>query len=224
MNQMCPFRHYKTVFDFIKREIFKSGKIFSQELSLSPDRKIFALCDLSDKESVLEIKTFPICFDDATISPWLAQQLYYESNGRKTFVLSIDFVEHKNKKGKYIIDAIHVRIYSIKLEETVPKPYEGIRTLQNNEIAILNLIKANPSISNVEIGRQIERRPDKVGKIIKALKEMKYIVKEDESKRNSKWILLRNPEDTKTRWSTFNGETTWIIDANNPTPDSQKVE
>ncbi len=74
------------VFDFIKKEIFTGDKIMSQELSIADDGKALALCDLSDKDNVLEIKTFSVSEKDGSIRNSLARQLYYESKGRNTFV------------------------------------------------------------------------------------------------------------------------------------------
>ena len=101
----------------------------SQELSISADGKVLALCDLSNEDNVLEIKTFSVSQEDGLINSNLARQLYYESRGRKTFVLSIDIDEHQNSRGDFITDAVNVRIYQITLEESEPKPIEWVRIL-----------------------------------------------------------------------------------------------
>lgn len=107
-----------STFEFIKNNIFKSNKILGQEIVFSPDKKIFATCDLSDSESILEIKTYGITSQDSTIKPSLARQLYYQSNGRKAFVLSIEFDTHLNKKNDTITDAIFTRIYQVDIHAT----------------------------------------------------------------------------------------------------------
>lgn len=109
------------VLNFIANEIFKTSKIFNQELSISPDGKVLAICDLSNEESVLEIKTFNVFSRDGEINKSLVRQLYYESNGRKTFILSIIFNERVNNRGKVVLDDIKAIIYDIKIEETEPK-------------------------------------------------------------------------------------------------------
>ncbi len=200
------------VFYYIKNEIFTSGKIMSQELSVSLDGKVLALCDLSDEKNVLEIKTFKVSEEDGAISDDLARQLYYESKGRKTFVLSIDIDRHINSKRDFITDAINVKIYSISLEESEPKPVVGIITLCNDEIEVLKIIKENPLITNSEIARRIGRAPNSVGKTIKILSYLKYIIKKDETKRTSSWIVLRNLVDTQTKYSYFKGEITLLFD------------
>lgn len=199
------------VFDFIKNRIFSTGKILSQELSISNDNKILALCDLSNEENVLEIKTFNISKENESISSNLARQLYYESKGRKTYVLSVDIDSHKNSKGKSITDAVNVRIYQILLQETQPKPVERIRTLYDDEIRILELIQENPAITNAEVARKIGRTPNSVGKTIKSLVFLKYLIKEDEKIRNSKWIVLRDLNDIQTKLSLYNGKVAIVL-------------
>lgn len=207
------------VFDFIKKEIFTTDKIMSQELSVSDDGKVLALCDLSNEDNVLEIKTFSVSQEDGLISNNLARQLYYESRGRKTFALSIDIDRHQNSRGDFITDAVNVRIYQITLEESEPKPIERVRILRNDEIKILEIIKANPLISNADIARKLGRTPNSIGKTIKTLVFLKYIKKEDESKRSSKWVLLRSLDDTQTKYSYFKGNITLLFDdAANPRP------
>lgn len=195
------------VFDFIKHEIFKSGgKILNQELTVSRDGKVLALCDLSNEDSVLEIKTYAVTPDNEQIDRSLVRQLYYESKGRKTFALSIDFKTHINDDWQKTIDAVNIRIYNVKLEETEPEPVEKVRVLYDDEIAVLNLICENPDISNAEIARQLKIKENRVGRITKALKALKYVVKEDESKKRSRWILLRSPGDDKTKYIYFDGK------------------
>ena len=202
------------VFDFIKKEIFTGDKIMSQELSISDDGKVLALCDLSDRENVLEIKTFNVYEKDGPIATSLARQLYYQSKGRKTFVLSIDFDEHINIKGEYVTDAVNIRIYKITFEEFEPKPNYSEIILWDDEIKILKIIKNNPLISNADVARKIGRTPNSVGKIIKKLIYLKYIKKKDSTKRTSNWILLRDVDDIKTKCSNFEGDITLLFDNN----------
>ena len=155
---------------------------------------------------MLEIKTYAVTPDNEQIDRSLVRQLYYESKGRKTFALSIDFKTHINDDWQKTIDAVNIRIYNVKLEETEPEPVEKVRVLYDDEIAVLNLICENPDISNAEIARQLKIKENRVGRITKALKALKYVVKEDESKKRSRWILLRSPEDNKTKYIYFDGK------------------
>ena len=103
------------VFEYVKNNIFKNEEVLSQELVFSNDKKIFAICDLSSKTKVLEIKTFNIIHDD-NISKDLARQLYYESNGRDKYALSIDFQKHLNKNYETVIDSIDISLFKIELK------------------------------------------------------------------------------------------------------------
>lgn len=105
------------VFEFIKSNIFTSNNIKSQELIISPDSKVLALCDLSDDKNILEIKAYNIFNKDNLVYDKLITQLYYESNGRNIFTLSLDI--HTQKKGSDtpVIDAIIANIYKIIIDK-----------------------------------------------------------------------------------------------------------
>ena len=111
VENLCP------VFDFIRREIFTESSIIGQELVISDDGKVLALCDLSNEENILEIKTYRVFAGIESIDKPLIRQLYYESKGRKKFVLTLEFIEHHNKKGKSIIDNVKVVIYKVDIKE-----------------------------------------------------------------------------------------------------------
>ncbi|MBD5131095.1 MAG: hypothetical protein HDT28_00640 [Clostridiales bacterium] len=109
----------KGVFEYIKNEIFKDEAIMSQELCISDDRKVLALCDLSSPTKVLEIKTKPIWLNDNNnVRTPLARQLFYESKGRDVYLLSVDIKEHINKKGDYVTDSVGVVIYGVSFSIT----------------------------------------------------------------------------------------------------------
>lgn len=69
--------------DFIRSDIFRGAPIESQELVVDDELGILALCDLSTDEAVLEIKT-SVCDPKR-----YAEQLYYESRGRDTYLLGM---------------------------------------------------------------------------------------------------------------------------------------
>ena len=107
----------KPVFDYIKDVIFKNEEIKSQELCISDDRKVLALCDLSSTTKVLEIKTKPIRLDENNnINIFLARQLFYESKGRDVYLLSIDIQRHFNEKYEDITDSVGIIIYNVALK------------------------------------------------------------------------------------------------------------
>lgn len=72
--------------DFIANDIFNGQKIYSQELVVNSDEKILAKCDLSNERAVLEIKAT----SHSTVQDY-SEQLYYEANGRKCYVLLTDW-------------------------------------------------------------------------------------------------------------------------------------
>lgn len=74
--------------------------------------------------------------------------------------------------------------------------------LENNfekRDTILNLIKEDLSISNASIARKMNRNQNSIGKIIRRLRILRYIDKEDKSNKFSNWVLLRSPSDTTTK-------------------------
>jgi hypothetical protein len=86
-----------------------------------------------------------------------------------------------------------------------------VRVLWNDEIKILKIIKNSPSISNANVAREIGRTSNSVGKTIKTLIYLKYIEK-DSTKRTSKWILLRDVDDIKIKYSYFKSEIMLLFD------------
>ena len=77
---------FEPLIDFIANTIFSGQEVKSQELVVHSEEKILALCDLSNENAVLEIKAT----SHEAINNF-AEQLYYEANGRKCFVLMIDW-------------------------------------------------------------------------------------------------------------------------------------
>ena len=74
------------VIEFISHEIFGNERIMSQELVIHKKDNILALCDLSTENAVLEIKT-----NYKADAFMYRNQLFYEANGRKCFLLQIDW-------------------------------------------------------------------------------------------------------------------------------------
>ena len=105
------------VIKFIQEKIFHNKEIMSQELVISKDRKILALCDFSNEKSVLEMKTYSVINADGSVNSALARQLYYQSNGRKCYVLSIIF---KNDE-QYSLENVALYIYEVNFEESNPQ-------------------------------------------------------------------------------------------------------
>lgn len=89
---------------YIKENIFKNQSILSQELIIHKDKNILALCDLSNADAILEIKTFFVRNFDK-----LSNQLFYESNGRDCYVMEIDWFKYREKIS-FIISKIEFTI------------------------------------------------------------------------------------------------------------------
>lgn len=118
------------VIEFIAHEIFKDKNIMSQELVVHKEDNILALCDLSTESAVLEIKT------NYSAAPFAYRnQLFYEANGRRCFLLQIDWsklpdifaieileahmmVEERPQKGRRImsIERVQEKINSDNIE------------------------------------------------------------------------------------------------------------
>ena len=77
---------FKPLINYIGNTVFKGQTILSQELVIQPDKKILALCDLSNDNAILEIKAST----SQNVQNY-AEQLYYEANGRKCYILLTDW-------------------------------------------------------------------------------------------------------------------------------------
>ena len=196
MNNLSP------VFDYIKNNIFHNSKIISQELVISADGKVLALCDLSSKEKVLEIKTYGLYINKGNeiVNQNLLKQLYYESNNRPVYLLSIDIQTHRNQDFKIITDAVIIHIYHIELEISEPKPQVFEKQLWLDEIDVLKAIIKNSCATAAEIAAKKHMSVKNVYKCFKTLKTFGYIKREDETKSKSPWKILRNAKDNKTKY------------------------
>lgn len=82
--------------EYIRAKIFNNNSILSQELIIDKESNVFSKCDLSNSNAVLEIKTnYSLDFEKIKL------QLYYESNGRPTYVLHFDW-----KNSEFVITKV----------------------------------------------------------------------------------------------------------------------
>ena len=92
----------KPLIKYIRDSIFHGKTIKSQELVIQAEKRVLALCDLSSEDSVLEIKTtFGVLPDK-----YYADQFYYEANGRKCYVLRMDWFGLPKEITFYISEII----------------------------------------------------------------------------------------------------------------------
>ena len=82
----------KPLIDYIKNDIFNNNQIFSQELVINEKDNVLAKCDLSSKDTILEIKTFIPNIEK------IKYQLYYQSQGRSIYFLQTKW-NTKLKRG-----------------------------------------------------------------------------------------------------------------------------
>lgn len=97
-------KQIQPLINFIKFNIFKNKTILSQELVIDSVNNILALCDLSTKDAILEIKTNN--YDSLTYK----EQLFYEANGRDVYHLKMEWIEDENTN---LLKKIIFHIYSV---------------------------------------------------------------------------------------------------------------
>ena len=82
----------KPLIKYIKQDIFDNEEIMSQELIVNKKDNVLAKCDLSTKNTVLEIKTYIPDMEK------IKYQLYYQACGRDIYILQTEW-NNKLKKG-----------------------------------------------------------------------------------------------------------------------------
>lgn len=114
-------KNIEPLIKYIRKNIFNNEEILSQELVISKDKRVLALCDLSNQKSILEIKTFAFNLKS------MQYQLYYESNGRDCYVLNIDWSKLPNRLI-FIISKIE-----FKPKENKKEKLQKINSNKNSE-------------------------------------------------------------------------------------------
>lgn len=118
---------------FIRKQIFNEQNIHSQELVIHSDKKILALCDLSNNDAVLEIKA-STCVSVQTYS----EQLYYEANGRKCYILLTDW----SKFPELVCYNIHEVIFNVKeyIDPKLVRFENAKKKIETDNIELLSYI------------------------------------------------------------------------------------
>lgn len=132
-------KELKSLIDFIKHNIFEDNTIFSQELVVDYKDNVLAKCDLSSENAIMEIKTFNADLEK------IKYQLYYQSKGRKIYLLHIKW--DKKKRGlTFVVSKVDfVNEEQILLERKY-------RQLLNKEINLNKKIKKlQDDIANKDI-------------------------------------------------------------------------
>lgn len=95
----------------LKKEIFQNKNIRYQELIVRPDTRTLAICDFSSEDVILEMKTYGVSTDDKKI----AGQLYYQSDGRPIYILSVEWFDDG-------VDFVVLEVTDLKATEKKMKP------------------------------------------------------------------------------------------------------
>lgn len=193
-----------SIIDFVGNNIFNGSTIISQELVIHDDRKVLALCDLSNEQNVIEIKTFGVVDSDGNLKSSIAEQLYYEAKGRNAFCLSLEFKEHRGVTNFHILDGVSIKIYRVIFEDYVPKPRYEEYVLGHYEIAILNAIASCPTITNKELMKKVRCGMSCINFCLYRLKMLRYIENVG-NKRYRNFAILRSSDDTRTRYEIYEG-------------------
>lgn len=119
------------VIEFIAQEIFRGERIKSQELVINRQDNILALCDLSTKHAVLEIKT-----NFKTDAFAYRNQLFYEANGRKCFLLQVDW--------SHLPDVFAIEILEAHLSL-------GERPQKTRRISSIETVQARINNKNIDV-------------------------------------------------------------------------
>ena len=135
-RQMTPLITY------ISQEVMKGEEIYSQELVVNNNCRVLALCDLSSRSAVLEIKSY--------YSPDLyvyREQLYFEANGRECYFLQVNWAE--------MPQAFEIQIYKVMLSigeqfERKPKKESSIgkakAQIETDSIELLEYVNQKYSV------------------------------------------------------------------------------
>lgn len=95
------------------KQIFNKQQVLSQELVISDDKKVLALCDLSTANCVVEIKAFDI-FANKKAFEQTIKQLYYQKKNRDSYILSIQLNQVYNTKTyRNDLNDIKLIVYSV---------------------------------------------------------------------------------------------------------------
>ena len=171
----------KTTFSFIKNNVFTNEEIISQELVLSENNKVLALCDLSSKSAVMEIKTIlPASDNIGYLDPKITYQLYYQAKQRAAYYLHL-FIgggyenPDKTKAPRYC----WINIFKVELNEYSKEVYEKMLCeLTPQEEAFLDFIKKNPNCQYKDLELAFPNYSRKmIESRVKSLEKKKHIVR-----------------------------------------------
>lgn len=171
----------RTALDFIKNKVFASEEIWSQELVFSDDGKVLALCDLSSRSAVMEIKTVrPSVNGLGYLDPKITRQLFYQAKHRAAYYLHI-FIDENCEEGDVpaASRSCSIDIYKIDLNKYDKTEYERMLCkLTPQEEAIFAFMKSNPNCQykDLELAFPVYSRR-MIENLVKNMECKKHIVK-----------------------------------------------
>lgn len=185
----------KSTFEFIKSDVFANEAILSQELVLSENDKVLALCDLSSKSAVMEIKTIALLTSNiGYLLPSVAYQLFYQAKHRSAYYLHISMGGGHEIPGFIKIpEYCDIVISRVELNEYSREEYEKkLSKLTPQEEAILNFIKKNPDCQYKDLEEAFQNLSRKmIEERMKSLERKKHIVRIG-SKRKYHWEVCES--------------------------------
>lgn len=189
---------------FIKETVFKGSLIKSQEMVVANDRKVLALCDLSSSKTVLEIKTNNVLKQNDDDNKFLLDpyslQLWYESNGREAYILSMTFQTHLKRVSWFeeAIDGLTINIYKVALK-TMEKPVESnqVPFLYDTEEKVLRALEENPRLTIKELMKKTHHCSSSVQLALDFLKKDGFVKKDNPHKWTTPWTILKTADQYK---------------------------
>lgn len=127
--------------EYIKTEIFHGEEILSQELVIHEEKNVLALCDLSSKSAVMEIK-----MTNYSEPETYANQIYYEAKGREAYLLQVDWGFLPNELP-FIISKLELDAYD-PAERTSTKRIEAAKEkIENDDIELITFINTTSRVN-----------------------------------------------------------------------------
>ncbi len=197
--------YIKPVADYLKNNILK-GSIMTQELSISDDKKVLALCDLSDENNVVEIKTYDVFCEPGIVSENVANQLFFQAKGRNKYILNLNFKMIPGFYGSTEVNHLDVDLYKVDLFYYDSEQVVYTHRLIEKEIDILKAIKQYPDMPRKIIAMIVKLNLNTLNKFIRNLKFWGYIEKENPRYPKSKLLVVRDIDDVETKYKLKNGE------------------
>lgn len=132
LNKMILFmkESFSPLIEYIKNLLVEE-RILSQELVVNREHNVLALCDLSTSWAIMEIKASS--YSDVKV---YANQLFFESNGRKCYILQTDWSNMPKRISIYISE-ISFEIIDAQ-EEARRKLYEKKEKIDNDKVELVS--------------------------------------------------------------------------------------